>query len=123
LVADAATAAVATRAIGVPAPTQVLSAPELGAGLTVPAVVTRAPVVGYRVLDELPVVEPGQRISWPGALALALAPPAVVAGAVLAVAIPAGVAVGVANGAMALPESTVLAVASVTAGQIVAAPE
>lgn len=101
----------------------VLSTPELGAGMSIPAVPLRSDTVGYRVLDSEPPVTPGQRISWPGELALALAPPAVTAGVVvLAVALPVGMAVGVAAGAMVLPASATLSVASVVAGQIVATP-
>jgi hypothetical protein len=72
-------------------------------------------------MDPVPV-EPGQQLSWPGALALALAPPAVAGATVLAVAIPAGMAVGVLGGAVILTAGVTLAVASVSAGQVVAQP-
>jgi hypothetical protein len=98
----------------------VLGAPELRAGMSVPEVRLPGDVVGYRVLDgEIPV-SPGQRISWPGTLALALAPPVVAGAAVLAVALPVGAAVGIAGGAAVLAAGTTLAVASVSNGQIVA---
>lgn len=100
----------------------VLSAPELGAGMSIPAVPLRSDTVGYRVLDAEPAVTPGQRISWPGELALALAPPVAAGAVVLAVALPVGMVVGVAAGAVVVAASTTLAVASVTAGQIVATP-
>jgi hypothetical protein len=94
---------------------------ELG-GLSVPQVTVPSDVVGYRTLDsELPV-EPGQRLSWPGTLALALAPPVVAGAAVLAVAIPAGAVVGVAAGALVLAAGASLAVAAVSSGQVVATP-
>lgn len=106
-----------------PGSTLVLSAPELGAGMSIPAVPLRSDTVGYRVLDAEPSVTPGQRISWPGELALALAPPVTTAGAVvLAVALPVGMTVGVATGAVVVAAGTTLSVASVVAGQIVATP-
>jgi hypothetical protein len=91
--------------------------------MSIPAVPLRSDTVGYRVLDaELPVT-PGQQISWPGELALALAPPVPAVGVVvLAVALPVGMSVGVAAGAVVLPAGTALSVASVTAGQLVATP-
>jgi hypothetical protein len=95
-------------------------APELHAAAA-PQVTVPAPVVAYRRMDSVPV-EPGQQLSWPGALALALAPPAVAGATVLAVAIPAGMAVGVLGGAVILTAGVTLAVASVSAGQVVAQP-
>lgn len=94
--------------------------PQLG-GISIPEVRVPSDVVAYRSLDaELPV-EPGQRLSWPGTLALTLALPA--AGAVvLAVAIPVGTVVGVAAGAVVLPAGAALVVVSVSSGQIVAQP-
>ena len=94
--------------------------PQLG-GISIPEVRVPSDVVAYRSLDaELPV-EPGQRLSWPGTLALTLALPA--AGAtVLAVAIPVGAVVGVAAGAVVLPAGAALVVVSVSDGQIVAQP-
>jgi hypothetical protein len=67
-------------------------------------------------------VTPGQRISWPRTLTLALASSAAVSTAVLAVSIPAGTVVGLAGGAVVLPAGASLAVASVTEGLIVAMP-
>jgi hypothetical protein len=99
-----------------------LSAPELGAGMSIPEVHAPSDVVGYRVLDGEVEVSPGQRISWPGTLALALAPPLAAHAAVLAVAVPVGTAVGVAAGAMVLAAGVTLAVASVSGGQVVATP-
>jgi hypothetical protein len=100
----------------------VLGAPELGGPSSIPELSVPVDVVGYRVLDREAPVAPGQRLGWPGALALALAPPAVAGAAVLAVAVPAGTAVGVAGGTMVLPAGATLAVASVTSGQVVATP-
>lgn len=100
----------------------VLGAPELGAGMSIPAVRVPGDVVGYRVLSAQSPVTPGQQISWPGPLALALAPPVATGAAVLAVAIAAGTVVGVANGAAVLPSGTTLSVASVSSGQVVATP-
>jgi hypothetical protein len=103
----------------------VLGAPELRAGMSVPEVPVPSDVVGYRLLDEqseATPLTPGQRISWPGTLALALAPPVAAGAAVLAVTIPVGMTVGVASGAMVLPAGSVLSVASVTSGQVVATP-
>lgn len=94
--------------------------PQLG-GISIPEVRVPSDVVAYRSLDaELPV-EPGQRLSWPGTLALTLALPAAGA-AVLAVAIPVGAVVGVAAGAVVLPAGAALVVVSVSDGQIVAQP-
>lgn len=117
---------------GTPGPArQVMAAKAVGAmtnddvelgGLSIPEVRVPSDVVGYRSLEAEVPVEPGQRLSWPGTLALALAPPAVVGAAVLAVAIPAGMVVGVAAGALVLAAGASLAVASVTSGQIVATP-
>lgn len=117
---------------GTPGPArQLLATREMGAmtnedpqvgGPSVPVASVPTDVVAYRRMDAEPPVEPGQRISWPGTLALALAPPAVAGAAVLAVAIPAGAAVGVAGGAVVLPAGASLAVASVTQGQVVATP-
>jgi hypothetical protein len=117
---------------GTPGPArQVMAAKAVGAmtnddvelgGLSVPQVAVPSDVVGYRSLEtELPV-EPGQRVSWPGTLALALAPPAVAGAAVLAVAIPAGMVVGVAAGALVLAAGASLAVASVVSGLVVTTP-
>lgn len=100
----------------------VLGAPELGVA-AVPQVRIPADVVGYRELDTQAPITPGQRISWPGPLALALAPTITVGAAVLAVALPVGAAVGVAQGAAILPAGTTLAVVSVMDGQVVAIPE
>jgi hypothetical protein len=100
----------------------VLGAPDLGAGMSVPAVPVPRDVVGYRVLGAQGPVAPGQQVSWPGPLALALAPPVAAGLAVLAVAISAGTVVGVANGAVVLPSGVPLAVASVSGGQVVATP-
>jgi hypothetical protein len=103
----------------------VLGASELRAGVSIPQVPVRSDVIGYRLLDEqseATPLTPGQRISWPGVIALALAPPVAAGAAVLAVAIPVGAAVGVANGAVVLPAGSVLSVASVTSGQVVATP-
>jgi hypothetical protein len=94
---------------------------ELG-GISVPVVHAPSDVVGYRALDaELPI-EPGQRVSWPGTLALALAPPAVAGAAMLTVAIPAGTAIGAAGGVAVLPAGASLSVVSVAQGQVVAQP-
>jgi hypothetical protein len=103
-------------------PALVLGAPELGAGMSIPAVPVPHDVVGYRALGAAIPVAPGQQISWPGPLALALAPPVVAGAAVLAVVIPAGAIVGVAGGAAVLAAGVVLSVASVSAGQVVATP-
>jgi hypothetical protein len=117
---------------GTPGPArQVMAAKAVGAmtnddvelgGLSVPQVRVPSDVVGYRSLEAEVPVEPGQRLSWPGTLALALAPPAVVGVAVLAVAIPAGMVVGVAAGALVLAAGASLAVAAVSAGQVIATP-
>jgi hypothetical protein len=99
---------------------EVESAPELGASVSVPQVHVPATVVGYRRLAaELPVT-PGQRISWPGPLALALAPAA--AAATLAVVLPAGTAVGVSSGSAVLPSAVELEVLAVSTGMVVAQP-
>jgi hypothetical protein len=95
--------------------------PVIG-GPSVPAVRVPADVVAYRTLDEMPPVTPGQRISWPRTLTLALASSAAVSTAVLAVSIPAGTVVGLAGGVVVLPAGASLAVASVTEGLIVAMP-
>lgn len=96
-------------------------APELHA-VAVPQVTVPAPVVAYRAVDsEIPVV-PGQQLSWPGALALALAPSAAIGAANLAVVIPSGFAVGVAGGAVVLAAGVTLGVLSVSSGQVVAQP-
>lgn len=100
----------------------VLGAPELRAGMSIPEVHLSSDTVGYRILDTEVPVAPGQRISWPGTLALALAPPVIAGAVVLAVALPVGAAVGVAAGAMVLAAGTTLAVASVSNGQVVATP-
>lgn len=100
----------------------VVSAPELGEPMAIPEVPVPADVVGYRVLGGEVAVTPGQQLSWPGALALALAPPVVAGAAVLAVTVPAGTLVGVSGGALVLAAGVVLAVAAVSAGQIVATP-
>ena len=100
----------------------VASAPELGAPMAIPEVAVPADVVAYRVLDSGVAVTPGQQLSWPGALALALAPPVAAGAAVLAVTVPAGMLVGVSGGALVLAAGVVLAVAAVSAGQIVATP-
>lgn len=100
----------------------VLGAPELGAGMSIPAVRVPRDVVGYRVLSAQSPVAPGQQIAWPGPLALALTPPVAAGVAVLAVAIAAGTVVGVANGAAVLPSGMTLSVASVSSGQVVATP-
>lgn len=100
--------------------TLVLGSPELGAGLSIPEVRLPSDVVGYRTLSAQSPVTPGQQISWPGPLALALAPPVAAGVAVLAVALMAGTAVGVANGAVVLPSGTTLLVASASGGQLVA---
>jgi hypothetical protein len=66
-------------------------------------------IVGYRVLDKPLTVVPGQTIILPGALVLGLAVAA--QGAVtLSVAIPAGIAIGYAGGAIILPEGATLSV-------------
>lgn len=95
--------------------------PQIG-GPSVPEVSVPADVVAYRRMDGEVPVEPGQRISWPGTLTLALAPSAAVVVGGLAVAIPAGATVGVVNGAVVLPAGASLAVTSVTQGQVVATP-
>jgi len=96
--------------------------PSVG-DISVPAVRVPADVVAYRTLDELPVVTPGQRISWPKTLALALGVATAVNAAQLAVAIPAGMVVGVAgSGAVVLGAGVALSVVSVTDGLIVAVP-
>lgn len=104
------------RAIG-----NILGAPELGT-MSVPEVVAPSDVVGYRVLDAEVPVEPGQRLSWPGTLALALAPPVAAGAVVLAVSIPAGTVLGAGGGALVLPAGAALAVVSVSQGQIIATP-
>lgn len=110
---------------------QLLSAPVAGemtnddrdvGDISIPTVRAPADVVGYRCLDEMPPVTPGQRISWPGTLALALAGSAAIGTVVLAVTVPAGTVVGVAGGAMVLAAGASLAIASVTDGLIVAVP-
>jgi hypothetical protein len=100
----------------------VVSAPELGEPMAIPEVSVPADVVGYRVLGGEVDVSPGQQLSWPGALALALAPPVAVGAAVLAVTVPAGTLVGVSGGALVLAAGAVLAVASISSGQVVATP-
>lgn len=100
----------------------VLGSPELGAGLSIPEVRLPADAVGYRTLSAESPVTPGQQISWPGPLTLALAPPVAAGVAVLAVALTAGTAVGVANGAVVLPSGATLSVVSVSSGQVVATP-
>lgn len=112
-------AGLATGGIGVPV---VFAPAPVGSPLVVPEVTAPADVVGYRTLDWEVPVEPGQRLAWPGPLTLALAPPAVAGLGVLAVVIPAGMAVGVSNGTVILPADAALSVASVTQGQIVAQP-
>lgn len=76
------------------------------------------PFVGYRVLSGPLDVTPGQVINLPGALALGLLAPAEGAGFALAVAIPAGVAVGYVAGSVILPEGATLEILSVTASGV-----
>lgn len=95
---------------------------DSGVPASIPEVVAPDAVVGYRVLESEVPVTPGQRLSWPGMLTLALAPPAVAGVASLAVTVPAGAAVGVAGGSMVLPAGAVLAVLTVSQGQVVAQP-
>lgn len=66
-------------------------------------------IVAYRVLDRVPDVSPGQVMTTPTALVLALAPAAAIA-TTLAVLIPAGTTVGAASGAVILPGGAVLEV-------------
>lgn len=66
-------------------------------------------IVGYRTLAEPVDAVPGQVVTAPGALTLALAPVAAAA-TTLAVLIPAGAVVGVAGGAVILPQGAPLEV-------------
>lgn len=100
-------------------------ATPVGLGLPPLAPVVRLPGVlaGYRLMPQQPIV-PGQRLTIPGPLALALASPAVAPAetVVLVVALPSGMLVGVAGGTVVLGENVALEVVSVTAGKIVAVP-
>lgn len=107
--ADGLLRAAAILASAAPETEVLIPAPE-GLGLPPVASVVSAgePIVGFRVLDRKLNVVPGQRISLPGALTLGLASSATATAVTLAVAIPAGVAVGYAAGTVILPEGTVL---------------
>lgn len=80
-------------------------------------VALKEPVVGYRALDAVLSAIPGQRLTWPGTLALGLAAPATFSAAapMLAVAIPAGSIVTVVGGSVVLPHGATLEVVGVTA--------
>lgn len=98
------------------------SAPEVPMPLDAPPapsasqVVLKEPVVAYRALDAVLSAIPGQRLIWPGTLALGLAAPASFGAAVplLAVAIPAGAAVTVVGGSVVLPHGATLEVVGTT---------
>jgi hypothetical protein len=88
-----------------------------GANLPGPAhrIVVPEPVVGYRLLGGGPGASVGQWITLPGVIVLALIAAAGVSDAAqLAVWIPAGTVVTVANGAVILDEGATLEVISVT---------
>lgn len=91
-------------------------------GDTPPDTTTPSTVVGYRRLDDPLDVDPGQRVSWPEPLQLALAPSPVPDQLMLAVTIPAGVAVTAAGGTVTLPAGAALEVAEVIEGRVTAAP-
>lgn len=76
------------------------------------------PIVAYRVLDKVIDAVPGQWLVYSGALALALAPPAVFSAAspVLAVAIPAGSVVTIVGGSVVLEAGVALEVVATTPG-------
>jgi hypothetical protein len=92
-----------------------------GSPLLLPEIAAPADTVGYRVLDALPDVVPGQRISWPGALAFGLAAP-VASAVTLAVVLAAGTQVGVGAGVVVLPAGAQLEVVAVEAERVVARP-
>lgn len=107
---------------GVPGTIRIVEGvPGLGAPVSVPQVTIPRDVAAYRRLDTGLPVTPGQRISWPGPLPLALAPPAG-GGLALVVVLAAGAEVGVSAGAVILPAGTQLDVLAVGADQVVARP-
>jgi len=113
--ADRLLRAAAILASAAPETEMLIPAPE-GMGLPPVASVVSVgePIIGFRVLDRRLDVVPGQRINLPGALTLGLAAAADSA-VTLSVAIPAGVAVGYAAGAVILPEGTMLEILGASA--------
>ena len=75
------------------------------------------PIVAYRALSAALAATPGQRIKLPGTPVLALAPPAEAA-VTLVVMIPAGTQIGVAGGAITLPEGAALELLGMSADEI-----
>lgn len=108
-----------TQAIATSTVARMATSPNNRLPEAVPAVHAPVDVVAHRVLDQLPALRPGQRLSWPGPLSLSTrAVPA--AAAALVVVIPAGRVVGVTAATVTLPPGVALEIVSVTAEQIVA---
>lgn len=75
-------------------------------------------VVGWRLLDGVLDVVPGQQVALPAGTVLGLAPPTELTPAALAVLIPAGTLIGVVGGALVLADATTVQVLAGGAGGV-----